>query len=543
MKENFSGLRGKTGRLDRLGMLMSFCFLLLLVRGFGGLGYSAVMDDWFLYFGTSTYDNIWSEYIIPNDKLSIRPLAGLLDCFVIAPLSDYIGYIQLALTVMLIAALWMLWTLFRDRKLQVGGIFLIFLSLAPMSFEAVYWLSAATRIIPALFFTALACKQAMCYIKTRQTVYFILFYIFGICSMGFYEAAVPVYIILALMLITGERSKPEVRALAVSLLMQTAVLAVYYFIHSATKEIATRGQLSSFALIFEHFPETAEGIWKLYTVYLPWLFSRAWTNGLELLKGSAPYFIPVILMAGVFGFFAARNHARTNSRIIYTFFTGLFVFLGGIAVYFVLDNIRLPIRITYLPTVGILLMAESILGLLLFGKSGKFIYGVLCAVAAFVCVVAGIGEIEQYRRVSRSDIEVAANIFNSGLVNDMLDENHYMWLFNTPEYYFPEELCYYEHIRSAVQTEAALTNCLMYYTGEYRINTIQPVDDGCFARLYIPGEEETFYFAGLEDDLSVTRLTLAGEEGLYYELLREDGSIFGTLGFDSATGGYLFRKT
>lgn len=546
MKRKTTRLKSRTGMINTLGMWMSFCFLILLGWGFGGLGYAAVMDDWFLYLGTSTYSNMWTEYIVPNDKLSIRPLAGLLDCYVVAPLSDHIGIVHFCMLILLLCALWMLYRMFRDGRIQMSGVFLLCACLCPVGFEAIYWLSAATRIIPALFFAVLAVRMAVGFLnKSKKMTYFMLFFVFGLCAMGFYEAAIPVYIVLAAVIIIPHIKDSDVKPLIISLGVQLLIIALYYVVHSANNEIATRGQMASLPLIIEHFPKIVSGLWDIYTKYFPELMSKALSGGWKLMTDSWPYLIPVTIMSVAFGFFAGRNHARESNRLIYTFFIGIAVFIAGISVYFVLDNIRLPLRVAYIPLLGLAISAEALLGLVLWGKSGRAVYGSICGILSFVFVIAAAGEIENYRKVSRTDIEVARNIFEEGIVEDLLDENHYLWLFNTPEYYFDDNLCYYEHIRSASETESAITNCLMYYTGEYKINTIQPVKDSGMARMYVPGEHETFYYSGLEEDLSVSRLTLVRDttaDAETYDLKRDDYSVFGTLVYDADTEKYLFTK-
>ncbi len=515
---------------DRLGMWVSFSLLLLLERGFGGSGYKPVMDDWFLYLGTTTYSDLWNDYIFPNDKFAIRPLAGALDCFVISPLSANPvsrGLVSVGLCLLLVAAIIILTRVLEENEISRGGLLAVLCGLYPLGFEGIYWLSAASRIIPAFFFISAAAFFATMFIKHGGVGYILMFYLTGIGAVGFYEAAIPVYFLLIAVIIWRRRKETGAKRLIIIPVIHIIMIGIYYIVHRSNVEIETRGQLITLSDAAAHFSQTAQGLAKLFTSINAQLISDAWKTGTAALSQDPTYYFFIATMSAAFGYFAAKLHVRPKNSVSSVVF-GIFLAISGICVYFVLEMLRLPIRSAYMSFMGIGIAIEGIIYIITrSSKGGRAVYAVICAAAAFLCAVCGIGEVEEYRAVSEADSESAAAIIDSGLADDMIENDGYLWLFNTREYYFDDKLNYMEHIRSAENTDSAITNCLMFYTKNNGIHQIQTVADGSDAVLYV--DQKAFYYAGFEDDRSLTRLELVPDGDSFILVRQTDGSVYGTL--------------
>ena len=88
-------------------MAFSALCLMVIQRFLPCLKYGPVMDDWFNY--GDLYEKTWSQYVIPTQKLAIRPMAGLFDIFVTAPAFGHLWIIKLLMCLMLFAAVFMLY--------------------------------------------------------------------------------------------------------------------------------------------------------------------------------------------------------------------------------------------------------------------------------------------------------------------------------------------------------------------------------------------------------------------------------------------------
>ncbi len=118
--------------------------------------------------------------------LSFRPLAGIMDLSLWSLL-----YPQMILGVALITLLyacsaWLFYRLFQEFY-PCSPLFLVLYCLFPLGFEGTYWMSASTRIIPSLYFTALTASYFHRFCITGKWKQCVLFFLFQCLSYCFYE--------------------------------------------------------------------------------------------------------------------------------------------------------------------------------------------------------------------------------------------------------------------------------------------------------------------------------------------------------------------
>lgn len=119
----------------------------MIVQRFLSGVYKPVMDDWFLYGDLyKGISNRLANFAIPNEKFAIRPLAGVFDCFVNAPLFNHLWIVELFLTFSLLFGSFLIIKALRRNNFASGGFFLCLVCLFPVGLEATYWIAAATRV-------------------------------------------------------------------------------------------------------------------------------------------------------------------------------------------------------------------------------------------------------------------------------------------------------------------------------------------------------------------------------------------------------------
>lgn len=157
------------------------CFFVLLCLVFMqrfaiGISYHPVMDDWFLY--GDIYTNKWSEFILPNEKFSIRPLAGAADMLFVSPLFKHLWAVELILTIVMAAGVFLILDTLKKNDFSAGGLFILLMCMLPMNMEATYWIMpfrqrrAVTAVISAVctfVFAVSGIGQADMYRKISQT--------------------------------------------------------------------------------------------------------------------------------------------------------------------------------------------------------------------------------------------------------------------------------------------------------------------------------------------------------------------------------------
>ncbi len=513
------------------GLFFAFGLLLILQRGFGGFGYRACIDDWFLYLSPSTNGNIWTDYIIPNNKLAVRPFAGFADCYIITPLADHLGAVNSVLVMMTAAAAVMLYIYFKRNKIEAGALFLLAAAMCPLFMEAIYWISCASRVVPALFFTALAGTMLDVFFDKGKFRYFLIYTLAGMLAVGFYETMIPVYLIISLIPIMRNFKNPSAKFVFFIPIIHIVVIACYYFANSAySADISGRGELASLSGLAEHMRSVWEELRRFLTDTAPAVIKSAAGEGFTAVFSNHPLYAAAIGgVSALFGLFAGASYGRTENAV-WTIVSGVILTIAGIVVVFALENVRIPIRVVYACVLGAAIAVNGFISLFLWGKPGKIFYGVLCGLLAFFFTVAGIGEIEYYRIAGKEDVHIAASLLtNEELGDEIVKPESHLWLFGTPVYHANgSSVRYYEHIKASAENSAAFTGSLIYYTGNDAINPVVTVGDGTETNLYSANDTEKFYYAGLEEDYSISSLAME-PSGKDYILKRNDGSVYGTL--------------
>ena len=172
-------------RRMRLGFAVLFALVFLRVCRYG-LSYLPMLDDYIQYYN---YANLYpdrAELLRLMGAFSARPLAGVLDIVFWSRFWDHL-IAAVALLSALYAAAGMLFFSVWRRRLGATWLFPVLFALFPWGLEGTYWLSASTRIVPGMFFTALAlwCFDRWCEQGGKGAL--VGYFLAQLLSFGFYE--------------------------------------------------------------------------------------------------------------------------------------------------------------------------------------------------------------------------------------------------------------------------------------------------------------------------------------------------------------------
>lgn len=503
--------------------------MLMLIQRFLAGAYKPVMDDWFLY--GDLYRKLLGRlkyFALPNEKFAIRPAAGFIDCFITAPLFEHLWIIELTLTLsLLIGAFFIIKTLRRNNAAGTG-FFMCLVCLFPVGLEATYWIAASTRICYAVLFSGTAVYSLNFYLETKNKRALILYTILGMISVCFYEPAIVIYILLALFVMWCHRDKTSIIPLII-LAAHIAAIGIYYILNAASGEIESRGGLLQ-TDILEHTKLVFQYTKDIFTKLSYDLTKHGFENGLAIIFGGHKITKTAIItiLSLVFGLFSAMCiKKRRFSWQIFVF--GIILFLGGISLNFVLGSDRIPLRLVYFSYLGIGIIIDGLLTLLPH-KVGKVITFAILACAAFVFTVSGIGEVQDYRKVSEFDTYITRQLIELDTENNLtnVDKNTYVF---GGQHAYEETRCihYLDHIRGASGSYADFTGCMQHLTGKAFTNNIIPFTyaDIQILKPYID-EDSVCSFYNIEYDKTVTRAKIV-PDGENYSVLRDDGTYIGTL--------------
>lgn len=173
-----------TGTRRTLACAVLFILALLLRASFGGIYYEPILDDTVQYILYPTSVD-YGALIAREGMLSSRPLASLMDLFVVGQMGNLFFAVMLMAVMHGISAVLLRGVL--SRFFAVGPAFAVIYTLLPLGCEGTYWLSAATRIVSGLFFTACAATVLCRYIEGGKWWRVPLFFLLELLSFGFYE--------------------------------------------------------------------------------------------------------------------------------------------------------------------------------------------------------------------------------------------------------------------------------------------------------------------------------------------------------------------
>ena len=511
-------------------IMTAFLGILMLVQRFLTGGYKPVMDDWFLYgdLYTNTADRI-KEFAIPNEKFSIRPFAGVFDCFVNAPLFRHIWIAQLLVTLALLVGAFLIIRTLRRNNAAGAGFFMCILCLFPVGFEATYWLAAATRVCYSLLFIGAAIFALDNYYKSRRTGSLILYAVLGLVSVGFYEPAIVIYVILTMFIIWNNYKDKKTLIPVIILSAQICLIGLYYILNSGAGEIESRGGIVENNFM-EHAALVAQYIKDIFLTKSVELMKNGFSKGLLVILGGHKF----IKLAGLlvlslgFGIFSALciKKRRFSFKILAL---GIALFFGGIILYFVLGSDRIPLRLVYFSYLGIGIVIDEILMLLPYKLSR-----ILCTPAltffAFIFTIAGIGEVCDYQKTSDFDVYITQQLIDLDTPERITDVNKNTYLFGG-QHSYEETRCihYLDHIRGASGNYADITVCMRHLTNVPFTNSIAAFTygDTQIMKPYID-QEGLCNFYNIEYDKTVVSVDLVSD-GENYSVVREDGSLVGTL--------------
>lgn len=517
--------------------LSAVCLIMIQRFSFGGR-YYPVMDDWFLYGDTYTAADKLTGFIIPNAKFSIRPLAGMVDIFFIAPLFEHLWIAEAVMTLLLTAGTFLMLSVLRENDFSVGGIFVLLLCLLPLNMEATYWLAASIRISNSMFFTGLAVWLLQKYLTTKKKRFFIGYSAAGFTAVGFYEPAVAVYLFLALYLILKRKNKKLLPILIITAAHIISV-AVYYLCNKNSWAME-RGAFITTG-IASHGAEITKVMANILGYMNVKLFSLGFERGMYLIihKKAVIQGLAIALHSVLLGIFSGRLPEREREFAYKKILLGLFLGFAGIVVFYVLEDTRITLRSVYFIFIGFGAAIEELLSAIPY-RARRIVVTAAVTVLSAACVVSGIGTADKYRQVSAEDVNIVGQIAESDK-NDAIYGERKIYLFGAVDYYEDiETLRFFENIRGACSGYSEMTGCMWHFAGTSHKTNITPVKNGGKIALKSTETSAGQAFFALDGGGNVVKVNITqSDAGL--EIRDENDNLYGTL----ITGGdeYVYEES
>lgn len=479
-------MRGRVLQKERPWLVFALIFALVLLRFcYYGFTYYPQLDDYIQLHNQSAYYSA-KAVILDMGLLSSRPLASVMDYFF---WSHFWSFLMAA--VALISAMYAASAcLFRrvwGEYFGTGYLFLVVYALLPLGMEGTYWISASNRVVPSLFFVALAMYLFQKWCRTGKVLWLPLYFVAQLISFCFYEqglvlSVTGVLLVGIIELFRGNRSRSLFSLL-------TFVNAGVYFAFTGYFSTST-GQLGSRLRLTLPWQEGWDKVF----------LSAAGQTGESFLIGgyktlvdgfrrglaciaedfSLLWVLVLVLLCAALFLFARRFTAERPAGEAalprrWALLVGFLMALAPVTLFFVLSSPSVALRNTVFSFCGIALFLDAAWSMLLTRCPARgLITGAVCAVCAAVFSVAAVSELHDYRATTQAD-QRAARAITAAVEGD---EGAIAVLNLEPNYLSEQNFLYHEHIHGATESAWALAGLLSWAADTPAFPAATPVPMG-----------------------------------------------------------------
>lgn len=479
-------MRGRVLQKERPWLVFALIFALVLLRFcYYGFTYYPQLDDYIQLHNQSAYYSA-KAVILDMGLLSSRPLASVMDYFF---WSHFWSFLMAA--VALISAMYAASAcLFRrvwGEYFGTGYLFLVVYALLPLGMEGTYWISASNRVVPSLFFVALAMYLFQKWCRTGKALWLPLYFVAQLISFCFYEQGLVLSVTGVLLagiieFFRGNRSRSLFSLL-------TFVNAGVYFAFTG------------------HFSTSTGQLGSRLRLTLPWqegwdkvFLSAAGQTGESFLIGgyktlvdgfrrglaciaedfSLLWVLVLVLLCAALFLFARRFTAERPAGEAalprrWALLVGFLMALAPVTLFFVLSSPSVALRNTVFSFCGIALFLDAAWSMLLTRCPARgLITGAVCAVCAAVFSVAAVSELHDYRATTQAD-QRAARAITAAVEGD---EGAIAVLNLEPNYLSEQNFLYHEHIHGATESAWALAGLLSWAADTPAFPAATPVPMG-----------------------------------------------------------------
>ena len=406
-------LYSSTGTRRTLACAVLFILALLLRASFGGIGYEPILDDTVQYILYPTSVD-YGALIAREGMFSSRPLAALMDLFIVGQMGNLFFAVLLMAVMHGISCV--LFQRILSRFFSVGPVFAVIYTLLPLGCEGTYWLSAATRVVSGLFFTACAAAVLCRFIEAGKWWRVPLYFLLELLSFGFYEQILVLSFALS-GLIFLHHFREKRAALAWLAFLCAGIYFGFTAYFRADSPLSDRMELL--------YPNTP----YYFNVFLPDLarqigmsflsagarttFVGFWRGLVSCVTGGIGGWLYGIAAAGLAVWYGILNWPRHRRAVVSVegwaraLVWGLLLFIAPITPFFVIARPYFSLRSTVPSFVGAAILIDLLFRALIRRRRAM---AAVSGAMVFVCLLGCASEIGDYKATAKADRVLAEAI-------------------------------------------------------------------------------------------------------------------------------------
>ena len=452
------------------------CFMLLLVRYFWqGIAYYPQMDDYIQYHNYASFYGGVVSAVESLGLLRARPLAGVMD---IAVWSKFWG--NMHFVVMIISAMYVMsGILFKrvfEKYFKMSNLFLVIYLLSPFFFEAVYWISASSRIVVGLFFASWALYLFQRYFETDDIKKLIVSFVIQLAAFCMYEQAMVISITVTMFVGIFRLFKKDKRSLTAFITFVNVVL--YYLITNIQSSSTLYDSRMKIILPFmgNGFLKNFDKSWKQYeeifTEGCEKLMTEGFVKGISLTANPAGIvaILLVLVFAATFIIVSLSKEKAVSKdkkfNVLLMIPVALLIGFAPLTPFFVIENAYIPMRNGMMAMIGIAMLIDAVVVTILRNKKA---IGILCAVMAFCFTVSAFSETDTYRRSYVEDAKLAQTVAGVELTENTA-------IIGIDEHWVKDQVFMYkEHVSATSGSAWSLTGMLRCVLDNQQLTLVTPI--------------------------------------------------------------------
>lgn len=500
-------------------------FVFMLVRFFpADISYFKYMDDYNQYGVYSLLSkDLWNGVFLHYKLYAYRPLAGLLDAFVISRFYNCLWLVLIVMVLLHLLTIYMLDILLERINIPFGRVGALVFAFYPLLTEAAYWISASSRLVVSLFLAVLSVFLIDKFINgdKRKGLFLGLSLTTGILSQCFYEQTISFLFVFYYIYLFANRANIKQKFLYAVPALNLAIIGAYYYAFRNQGFLMNRMEGAS-GNIISTFVTGFKRVWALlyYEQRFTLLETAKWGIS-QLFSQYLPFALAAVLIAcacAVFLLFQNTSEGK-KGKYIWAGLFAIILFAAPFAPYALISTTYPYLRNIYISVIGIGILLACAWEFLTKIKAVKYVITSVTAFLLFFCIACQSMQVISYQTIEKYDGLIAGEIAQ---IIEAEPEHEKLWLFGAKYYYEP---LIAPHFQNSIMSDWGLTGLLHVITKERR----QP-NSGIYANPVIPGQVYNIEI-GKNDlllglDGTVPRILTLDDDKLYFS---QTGKLFGTL--------------
>lgn len=405
-----------------IGLFCTVVLLHIFKFSFFGFEYFPYLDDYVQYGLYPRLPNLWSEVLLGGPGIMFsRPFAVFFDTFIWGCFWNCLWAAVIIIAVIGGITAVLFRRFFERMDVEVSPLFIVLFLFTPLNFEGTYWISASSRVVVSLFFTAASLHALLDYCDDGKLRSLAEFAVINLISYGFYEQTIVLSFFMIIYVVISKRKWAALLPMAVNL----ALIASYYILfigasnNNGRMNVMSPDALSAFSLTV---------LKEIYTIFVTQggkIFTRGFRRGLEMILNNgvsgAVWVGAGVFLCAAYAFFSGfkpfgkiRIKGLEMNKLRYDLKRfGLEMLLAALLFFapfipFVLSgNQWLNFRNLVPVSVGLALAVDAVFRLLV---RNRRVQGIVSAAVLALFLIINVSELYDYRSVSETDYNLALKL-------------------------------------------------------------------------------------------------------------------------------------